>query len=244
VLLIFVFLLFAAISSGQRQPTARQVDARPLVGLLRNPHPTAKQLRAGAVYALGIGYVQAAKVLRDRADFVENVRIVVRLIDTKVVSDISAPWDDVTDVAWKQYVRASRLTDADRDGRDWLIGIFGLSPRLLERLGIMADVKRDGDRWAGRWTGIISSEWFAKSLPAQVQAFTAISRLHRDESRGILDGMVGKEIAGQVATLSGLLAVALRANGRAGLESWLNSEADRRKFKRTTAAYQKLNGIF
>ena len=242
-LIAFVFLLLSALG-GQQQVAQRQVDARPLVGLLRMKNPTPKQLRAGAVYALGIGYVQASKVLRERADFVENVRKVVGLLDTHLPGEVLAPWDDILDEAWRKYLRASRLTEADRDGRDWLIGVFGLSPRLLEKLGIMRDVKRVGDRWTGVWNGILPAEWFLKSLSAQVQAFTALSKMQREECQNLLATNVGKTIEGQKATLSGLLAVALRANGKSGLESWLNSEADRRKFKRTTATYQRMNGIF
>jgi len=244
-LLAFVFLLFAAFGNDRRQAPARQVDARPLVGLLRMKHPTSKQLRAGAVYALGIGYVRAAKVLRDRADFVENVRKVVGLLDAEKVSgEVVAPWDDVRDDGWIRYVKSSRLPDEDREGREWLVGVFGFSPRALERIGLMTDVKREGDSWTGRWTGILDRSFFTKSLPAQVQAFTAIAKLQRAESDDILAATVGQEIEGQAATLSGLLAVALRANGKTGLESWVSNEADRRKFKRTTAAYQRMNGIF
>jgi len=253
----FVFLLLAALGGSRKQSEFLRADTKPLLGLLRMKHPTSKQLRAGATYALGIGYVQAARVLRDRADFVDNVRKVAMLLGTSEaivqtrpcfnvpVRNFESPWpDEIETAAWAKYVRGSRLPDEDRGSRDWLIGIFGLSPRALERIGIMADVKKDGDRWSGSWTGTVPSEFFLKSVPAQVQAFTAISDLHRAESRATIDDILGQEIEGVEATLSGLLAVALRAGGKAGLESWLNNESDRRKFKRTTAAYLKLNGIF
>lgn len=255
-LIAFVFLLLAALGGGRKQSQFLRADTRPLVGLLQMRNPTPKQLRAGAVYALGIGYTQAAQVLRERADFVDNVRKVAMLLGASEwavqtqpcfnvpVRGFESPWPDVEVEAWAQYVRGSRLDADDRGSRDWLIGIFGLSPRALERIGIMADVKKDGDRWSGKWSGTIPSEIFLKSVPAQVQALTAISSLHRDESGDTLGVMVGQEIEGVEATLSGLLAVALRAGGKSGLESWVNNEADRRKFKRTTAAYLKQNGVF
>jgi hypothetical protein len=248
IVVAFVFLLLAAIGGSRKSSAFLRADVKPLVGLLNLRNPTSTQLRAGAVYALGIGYTQAARVLRERADFVDNVRKVAALLSAdatdKSAISFKSPWDDVADNLWMAYVKASRFTAEDRDGRDWLVGIFGLSPRALERLGIMAEVKRDGERWSGRWAGILPIENFLKSLPAQVQALSAISRLHRAESRDTIDGVIGQEIEGRSATLSGLLAVALRAGGAKGLDSWLNSEGDRRKFKRTTAAYLKLNGIF
>lgn len=256
ILIAFVFLLLAALGGGHWKSEFLRADTRPLVGLLQMRNPTPKQLRAGAVYALGIGYVQAARVLRERADFVDNVRRVAMLLGASEravqaqpcfnvpVRKFVSPWPDVEVDAWAQYVRGSLLPADDRGTRDWLIGIFGLSPRALERIGIMTGVKKEADRWSGEWTGTIPSEIFLKSVPAQVQALTAISHLHRAESGDTLDAMVGQEIEGVEATLSGLLAVALRAGGKAGLESWVNNEADRRKFKRTTAAYLKQNGVF
>lgn len=248
--LLLLVALGAGIKSNQPKPapprtlSGRPADTRPLLGLLRTRQPSPHQLRAGAVYALGIGYAQAARVLRDRADFVENVRRVAALIDTEVAGEVKSPWEDVSDSAWLRYVRGSRLDPDARAGRDWLVGVFGLSPRLLERIGLMTAVRKDGDRWEGKWTGRVPGELFVKSLPAQVQALTAISHLHRAESGDILDAMIGREIDGQEATLSGLLTVALRAGGAKGLESWCTSPAERRKFQHTTAAFARQNGNF
>ena len=53
---------------------------------------------------------------------------------------------------------------------------------------------------------------------------------------------IGKEIEGKPATLSGLMAVSQHAGP--ALASWLANEADRRRFKQTTAAYGRTTGVF
>jgi hypothetical protein len=143
---------------------------------------------------------------------------------------------------WRDYLKSAMKGGGEQ--RSWQVGIFGLHPRLLAKIGLMADVVRDGDGWAGRWTGIVPQQVFLKSLLAQVQAMTAISCLHRDECGDTLERMSGQEFQGKVATLSGLLAVARMAGGCHGLDSWCGSESDRAKFKATTAAYVRSNGIF
>ena len=54
---------------------------------------------------------------------------------------------------------------------------------------------------------------------------------------------LGRVYGGRPATLSGLLAVAKQA-GLHGLELWLESQGDERRYPRTTAIYRRAVGIF
>jgi hypothetical protein len=54
---------------------------------------------------------------------------------------------------------------------------------------------------------------------------------------------IGREVDGQVITLSGLCGVVNRA-GMRGAEKWLASESDRKKYPATTRAFRSTNGIF
>jgi hypothetical protein len=71
----------------------------------------------------------------------------------------------------------------------------------------------------------------------------SVTRSLRRAVEGRFAGVVGTEIEGQTATLSGLLAVA-RCAGLGGLATWLNDVAERAKFGRTTQAYKRATGIF
>jgi hypothetical protein len=247
-LLVFVYLLAEIGGAAMAVMSHHERQIRALMVLAVAPQATPKQLRKGAACALTLGYRQTAVALLRRAEFGENVALtaqvvgetaVVRITDQPAVAE--SPWpDEVGEVDWRAYLRSVYLAPAERFG----IGAFGLTPRLLERLGLMTNVRRTADGWVGEWAGAMTEAAFARSLPAQVQAVTAISLLHQVEIGAILDAMVGKEIEGQTATVSGLLAVALRAGGAKGLESWLTHETDRGKFARTTEAYCRSNGIF
>ena len=242
-LLGFIFLVLLALSGGSNKSRA---NTKPLVKLVGSRHVTPKQLRAGARYASLIGYSRAALALGERAEFLENVAKVVTLIggETGRRPKTASPWPDVDGAQWRDYLKASVPDLSECEGREWLVGSFGLHPRLLQKLGLMADVVRDGGGWSGRWAGTLPRAAFVQSLPAQVQAMTAISSLHRDECGGTLERMSGQEFQGERASLSGLLAVARLAGGCHGLDSWCSNEADRGKFKATTAAYLRSNGIF
>jgi hypothetical protein len=76
----------------------------------------------------------------------------------------------------------------------------------------------------------------------QYRIFAASMKRHRGDILARHRAVLGTEIEGQPATLSGLLAVAHHAGP--ALSSWLTSPDDRRRFEKTTAAYHSATGVF
>ena len=81
---------------------------------------------------------------------------------------------------------------------------------------------------------------------SEAEEYTAFVCVTRSLLRSVAERfgtIIGTEIEGQTATLSGLLAVA-RCAGLGGLATWVNDAGERSKFGRTTQAYKRATGLF
>src|SRR5206468_25003 len=109
----------------------------------------------------------------------------------------------------------------------------------LEDLGLVRDVHRVQRGGAPSWTATFRPPLTLARLLSdpllQYRIFVVSMKRYRDEVLARHRDAIGKDIEGKPATLSGLIAVSQHAGP--ALASWLANEADRRRFKQTTAAY-------
>jgi hypothetical protein len=124
------------------------------------------------------------------------------------------------------------------------MGTFGLDARRLSDVGFMTKPKKttigsETGVWTGEWKAPLTSEKFLESTPAQYEAFKRSMKIMSPK----VGAFIGSDIDGVKATLSGLLGVGHLA-GEAGVESWVKSPEIRRKFKATTANFNRANHIF
>lgn len=154
---------------------------------------------------------------------------------------------DVADEAWRRYVAAARVDDAD--GPDYIserfkLGLYGLDARTLADIGVVRGLRR------GEWQG--KEVWLADWAPSAAtwledpeQQYASLAKLSRVHARTIgkkYAATIGTEFEpGAPATLSGLIAVA-RIAGLGGLARFVASPEDR--FPNTVRAYRAANGIF
>ena len=124
------------------------------------------------------------------------------------------------------------------------MGLFGLDARRLSDVGFMDKPRKtvigsETGVWTGEWKAPLTSEKFLSSVPAQYEAFTRSMRTMAPK----VAPLVGADVDGTAATLSGLLGVGHVA-GEAGVEGWVKDPSTREKFKATTASFKRTNGIF
>jgi hypothetical protein len=124
-------------------------------------------------------------------------------------------------------------------------GVFHFSATRLRDLGIMTDVHKassEGGKsiWVGTFIPPMTTEIFVNTMDIQLKALERSMFLYLAK---VPKGVIGREIEGRKATLSGLLAVAHRAGGK-GLLSWLSDPKDRTRYPNTSKAYAAANGIF
>jgi len=126
------------------------------------------------------------------------------------------------------------------------VGLFQTRLKRLEDLGLARDVKRMMGDGGPRWTATFRSPLTLQRLLAdpllQYRIFIASMKRYRNAILGEHRGVIGTEIDGKRATLSGLLAVAHHAGP--ALTSWLASAEDRKRFARTTNAYYSMSEVF
>ena len=193
--------------------------------------PTKTELELAASSATVAGYARLGDALLERAKTAP---------DTQKFHNLQSPLPEVSGDAWNKFVKlmaTGKPEDADK-GR---YGIFGMGTRRLVDFGLMSMPEKQADgSWRGTW--VMKPERFA-APPLQYKVFErSMAGFHRQ----ILDryrDAVRTKLDGVPATMSGLLAVAHFA-GIEGLGKWLASPKMREKFKATSAAYQKTNGIF
>ena len=124
------------------------------------------------------------------------------------------------------------------------LGMFGMGLPRLEDLGYLKQTKAGGaSSPAVEWKAPLSEKVFLLSPELQYQAFSESMVDHRKQILARHGGLVGRVLAGRPATLSGLLGVAHQA-GLAGLETWIGSGGDRKRYPNTTAAYLRWVGLF
>ena len=126
------------------------------------------------------------------------------------------------------------------------VGVFQTRLKRLEDLGLVRDVQRVQRDGAPSWTATFRPPLtLARVLSdplLQYRIFVASMKRYRDDILARHRAAIGNEVEGRPATLSGLMAVSQHAGP--ALASWLANEADRRRFKQTTAAYGRTTGVF
>lgn len=165
----------------------------------------------------------------------------------KAVSLAPPPVSPIAGVSVDKWLEfRSKLEDMNHVGKDsppGLLGIYRFSIPRLSDLGLCSNVRKDGKLWVGAFFPPLTRDKFAGHVGLQRRAFELscgdlVTRIRADYGRDI-----GREVDGEKATLSGLVAVSHRA-GFKGLKNWLTRADDRKRFPHTTAAFRAANGVF
>jgi len=244
----------AAAWLGLRPPTTVRVGQRPVpvdvlraVLAVRQHQATAAELQAAALTAARAGHASLAVALRDEAAVLAAGEAFADAAGVALEAVYPSPLPGVGDAAWTAYVRRSRVARPSAVSPDNRCGAYALSARELADAGWMLDARKEqvGGRlcWTGTWAPDRAEEAFLADPAEQLDALTALTRLHARVVEGRHADVLGRELEGQAATLSGLLGVCRRA-GLGGLRGWVEDPAQRKRFPETTAAYARLNGIF
>lgn len=161
-----------------------------------------------------------------------------------------SPVPEASDAAWRRFVGVIGDGKSNSVTPNYHLGIFRQGARKLADLGVMTNVRRgrppaigdyagDRDVWVGEWVAPYSLERFLSDPALQYQLFARdVAKLRAvvlQRHRAVL----GQTRAGHVATLSGLIAVALRAGTR-GLAEWLKNTPT----NNTTRAFVEATGLF
>lgn len=156
----------------------------------------------------------------------------------------------VSDKEWTKFVNAMGTGETSGVDEFFRFGKWHQSPRRLVDLGLMRNLRRGTwppgkgkTVWFADWVYPMDLARFLRSLRAQYRVFSKdmvehVKYLQKHHAKDI-----GVLIDGHKVSMSGLLAVAKLA-GDKGVNKWLDSEGDRRKFKETTALFERVNGIF
>ena len=189
----------------------------------------------------GIGYERTASHLRGQATRLRENRQPPRR-----TSVFRSPIPEASDEQWARFVRLMQTGDVAAVTPTGQVGIFQTRLKRLEDLGLVKDVQRVQRDGVPTWTATFRPPLTLARMLAdpllQYRIFVASMKRYRDEVLARHREAIGKEIEGKPATLSGLMAVSQHAGP--ALASWLASEADRRRFKQTTAAYGRTTGVF
>jgi hypothetical protein len=230
-------------SGNARDNGAGGPNASPLPDFVRKVIEDAgaskPDLLGAAEQAQEAGYPKLALALKARADGAKQL--------------IPSPWKEITDSAWTRF--CSVIADGHKAGTvnpKGFFGIFQLGVRRLVDLGIMANPKsrnivdpsnpsQHTRIWEGRW--VKPQEQFLSDPQMQYKLFVKSMELYRNIISEKYSKVIGLDIDGKPATLSGLLALAHTA-GSEGMHKWLTTGSIRNKFTWVTEAYHKTNGIF
>jgi len=194
--------------------------------------------RAGELSVMG--YERTATHLREyatglRAGQVKRPRMVFR-----------SPIPEASDAQWARFVRLMQVGDVSAVTPTGQVGVFQTRLKRLEDLGLVHGVRRVQRDGTANWTATFRPPLTLARLLSdpllQYRIFVVSMKRYRDEVLARHRDVLGKVIEGKPATLSGLMAVSQHAGP--ALASWLASEADRRRFKQTTAAYGRTTGVY
>jgi hypothetical protein len=189
------------------------------------------------------GHPLAANVARQRSTELRHGRTTPASAETA----FPPPFAGVTAEAWNRYVRLMATAKPDTVSPSNQLGLFQIGfPRLAD-LGYVENLhkgQKDGRAvWIADFRPPASLAAFLADPVTQYVAFVETTKVDRQAVIKRHADAIGKTVAGTAATLSGLLAVAYNA-GLVGLDRWLSSPDARSKTPRTTAAYQRANGLF
>lgn len=203
-----------------------------LQAVINNPAASKEDLVRAADEAMQRGYPQLAEALKQRAGVAGSV--------------IPTPWKDVSTAQWTRFcavmAEGKKPTYINDKG---FYGLFKLSVRRLADLGIMSNPHSHntaaGRVWDGTW--VVDKEKFLTDPTLQYKMFGKSMDLYRNIIAEKYKQVMGLNIEGRPATLSGLLALC-HASGSEGAYKWLTEKTIRAKFKWVTEAYNRANGIF
>jgi hypothetical protein len=156
----------------------------------------------------------------------------------------TSPLPGVPLLSWERFVTVMAVSPPRNVTPRRRMGMFGMDARRLADVGFMQEARKasvGGEQgvWVGKWHPPLTSEKFLASTPAQYEAFTRSSRLLAPR----VQGLVGRVVDGQPCSLSGLLGVGHLA-GEAGVAGWVADPGVRKRFRATTQAFHRTNGIF
>ena len=158
--------------------------------------------------------------------------------------DRTSPLPGIPGGAWERFVSVMVVSPRDHVTPRGRLGLFGLDARRLSDVGFMTlprktTIGAEQGVWTGEWISPLDSKKFLASPEAQYEAF---SRSMRKLAPHVA-GDVGCDINGVRASLSGLLAAGHLA-GEAGIKGWVSDPEARKKFRATSANFERANGIF
>lgn len=231
------------LASAVSEPLAAAVK-QPLVEYVRRSleleNPEEIDHRADEL--MGIGYEKTAGHLRARAATLRTGRL--RRRNARV--PYPSPLPEASDEQWARFVRLMQAGDVAAVTPSGQVGLFQTRLKRLEDLGLAREVRRVKGDGTGRWTATFRPPLTLQRLLSdpllQYRIFVASMRRYRNEILAHHRAAIGTQLEGKPATLSGLLAVAHHAGP--ALASWLTSPDDRRRFARTTRAYQTTTEVF
>ena len=190
----------------------------------------------------GIGYEKTAGHLHARAEVLRTGRLRRR----SVRAPYTSPIPEASDEQWARFVRLMQAGDIAAVTPGGQVGLFQTRLKRLEDLGLVREVRRVKGDGTNRWTATFRPPLTLQRLLSdpllQYRIFAASMRRYRDEILAHHRATLGTEIEGKRATLAGLLAVAHHAGP--AFASWLANPDDRRRFARTTHAYQTTTEVF
>lgn len=156
----------------------------------------------------------------------------------------TSPIPGASSTQWEAFVSRMVVADKGHVGRHGRLGTFQMDARRLADVGAMTRAwkGRRGDdegAWLGEWSEGLTEAAFLGSMPLQYAVFVRSMRAAAPK----VSRMVGLEVDGQAATLSGLLGVS-HAAGERGVEGFIRDSRVRKRFPATAEAFRRTNKIF
>lgn len=248
-----VLVLIGTMASSLRQARSTPQVMPPAVVqavlALRDHKATPDQLRKAAVMASKAGALKLGALLQEEAAVASSAQEFAKLQPQPVSAPPrKSPLPGVSDFDWQQFVKRSSIATPSTVSPNYRLGMYELTARELSDIRWMTDAYKGPYQgrvvWLGTWADGKTLERFLASTDLQYDALVALTKFHARAIEARHGEVLSKrEIEGQPATLSGLLAVARKA-GLGGLKSWLENEKEREEFPETTARFTRFNGLF
>ncbi len=190
----------------------------------------------------GMGYERTASHLREHAS-----RVRVGVPRRRAMPVLRSPIPEASDEQWARFVRLMQVGDVAAVTPTGQVGVFQTRLKRLEDLGLVSEVRRvqhagAAPSWTATFRPPLTLARLLSDVMLQYRIFVVSMKRYRDEVLARHRDAIGKVLEGKPATLSGLMAVSQHAGPALG--SWIASEADRKRFKQTTAAYGRTTGVF
>jgi hypothetical protein len=220
------------------------VKANPLVDFVKQSMDLedAAEIARRADVLEGMGYERTADHLREHA-----VRVRSGVPRRHGPTMFRSPIPEASNQQWARFVRLMQVGDVAAVTPTGQVGIFQTRLKRLEDLGLVRDVRRiqragAAPSWTATFRPPLTLARLLSDPLLQYRIFVVSMKRYRNEVLARHRDAIGKVLEGKPATLSGLVAVSQHAGPALG--SWLTNEADRKRFKQTTAAYGRTTGVF